>query len=255
LNLYINAADAMPGGGELTIKTSNVNHEDMKGKSYDPKPGNYVMLTVTDTGVGMDKRTMTRIFDPFFTTKEMGRGTGLGLASVYGIIKGHAGYIDVESKNDSGTTFSIYIPASNQKVQSSIDTHKIVEGTGTVLLVDDEEMVLDVGLKLLESLGYTVLSAKSGSDAVKTYEEKKEQIDMVILDLIMPQMGGGETFDRLKEISPDVRVLLSSGYSIDGQAKEILKRGCDGFIQKPFSIEELSGKISEMLDRYNKPLG
>ena len=255
LNLYVNAADAMSDGGELTIKTRNVTHEDMKGKSYDPKPGNYVMLTVTDTGVGMDKRTMERIFDPFFTTKEMGRGTGLGLASVYGIIKGHAGYIDDESNKDNGTTFIIYIPASNQKVQSNIETHKIVEGTGTVLLVDDEEMVLDVGLKVLESLGYTVLSAKSGSDAVKTYEEKKDQIDMIILDLIMPQMGGGETFDRLKKINPDVRVLLSSGYSIDGQAKEILKRGCDGFIQKPFSMEELSGKIGEMLDKHNKPVG
>jgi len=248
LNLYVNAADAMPIGGDLTLKTVNATHEDMKKKPYDPKPGNYVLLTVTDTGIGMEEKIQKRIFDPFFTTKEMGRGTGLGLASVYGIIKGHGGYIDVQSEKGRGTTFSIYLPASNQKAYKEIEKDiQITGGTGTILLVDDEEMVLDVSAKMLKNLGYTVFTARSGNEAIETYEKNKDHIDMIILDMVMPQMGGGETYDRLKEIDPDVIVLLSSGYSIDGKAKGILSRGCEGFIQKPFGMEELVGKTREIL--------
>ncbi len=248
LNLFINAGDAMPGGGNLTIRTMNVTHQEMKGRLYDPKPGKYVLLTITDTGAGMDKETMERIFDPFFTTKQMGRGTGLGLASVYGIIKGHGGYIDVDSEKGQGTTFSIYLPASKEKVEKTVETaEEIIEGSGTILFVDDEERVLDVGADVLKELGYTVLEAKSGREATETYKEHRDKIDMVILDMVMPDMGGGETYDRMKEINPNVKVLLSSGYSIDGQASEILKRGCDGFIQKPFGMKELSGRIKEIL--------
>jgi two-component system cell cycle sensor histidine kinase/response regulator CckA len=248
LNLYVNAADAMPAGGDLTLKTMNATHEDMKDKPYDPIPGNYALLSVADTGIGMEKEIQKRIFDPFFTTKEMGRGTGLGLASVYGIIKGHGGYIDVQSEKGHGTTFSIYLPASDQKAYKEIEKDiQITERTGTILLVDDEEMVLDVSAKMLKNLGYTVFRARSGNEAIETYEENKDHIDMIILDMVMPQMGGGETYDRLKEIDPDVKVLLSSGYSIDGQAKDILSRGCDGFIHKPFGMEELVSKTREIL--------
>jgi two-component system cell cycle sensor histidine kinase/response regulator CckA len=248
LNLFVNAADSMPVGGDLILKTMNATHKDMNGRLYKTKPGNYVQLTVTDTGTGMDKKTQERIFDPFFTTKEMGRGTGLGLASVYGIVKGHNGYIDVESRKGHGTTFSIYLPASYQKIHKLVEpASQPIEGTGTILLVDDEEMVLGVGVKMLENLGYTVLEAKGGREAIEVYNENKDEVDMVILDMIMPEMGGGEAYDRIKEINSSVKVLLSSGYSIDGQASEILKRGCDGFIQKPFSVKELSGRISEIL--------
>ena len=248
LNLYVNAADAMPDGGDLSLKTMNATHKDMKEKPYDPNPGNYVLLKVTDTGIGMEEEVQKRIFDPFFTTKEMGRGTGLGLASAYGIIKNHGGYLDVQSEKGHGTTFNIYLPASDQKVYAEIEKdNQITEGTGTILLVDDEEMVLDVGAKMLENLGYTVFKARSGNEAIETYEENKDHIDMVILDMVMPQMAGGEAYDRLKEINPNARVLLSSGYSIDGQAKEILRRGCAGFIQKPFGMEELGGKTREIL--------
>ena len=248
LNLFVNAADSMPVGGDLILKTMNATHKDMNGRLYKPKPGNYVQLTVTDTGTGMDKKTQKRIFDPFFTTKEMGRGTGLGLASVYGIVKGHGGYIDVESGKGHGTTFSIYLPASCKKIHKTLEPpSQPVDGAGTILLVDNEEMVLGVGVKMLENLGYTVLEAKGGSEAVEVYNENKDEVDMVILDMIMPEMGGGEAYDRMKEISPNVKVLLSSGYSIDGQASEILRRGCVGFIQKPFSVKELSGRISEVL--------
>ncbi len=248
LNLYLNAADAMRVGGDLILKTMNVTHEDIRCKLYDPKPGNYVLLTVADTGTGMDEETMGRIFVPFFTTKAMGQGTGLGLASAYGIIKGHDGYIDVASEKGHGTTFRIYLPASEKKVENTVyATEQIIEGSGTILLVDDETIVLDIGVEMLERLGYTVLKAKGGREAIEAYKQNQDKIDMVILDMSMPGMGGGETFDKITEINPNVKVLLSSGYSIDGQAKEILARGCDGFIQKPFTTNELSQSISEVL--------
>ncbi|NVM24066.1 MAG: response regulator, partial [Desulfobacterales bacterium] len=249
LNLYVNAADAMPAGGDLILKTMNVTHEDMKGKLYSPKPGNYVLSTVTDTGMGMDQDAQERIFEPFFTTKDLDRGTGLGLACVYGIVKGHAGYIDVESEKGSGTTVSIYLPATEKKAEKTVKaSEQVIAGSETILFVDDEDFVLKVGGGLLERLGYTVFKAVGGREAVEIYETKKDEIDLVVLDMIMPDMGGGEAYDRIKEFNPDVKVLLSSGYSIDSQAKEILSRGCNGFIQKPFTMKELSLKIREILD-------
>jgi len=249
-NLYVNAADAMPGGGDLILKSKNVVHQAMKGKLYDPKPGNYVVLTVADTGVGMDKETMARVFDPFFTTKEMGRGTGLGLASAYGIVKAHGGYIDVESNKGQGTTFSIYLPASGKEIEKVVkSTERLVKGTGTVLLVDDEDVILEVGRDLLEAMGYRVLIAKDGKEAIEVYEKDRDEIDLVVLDMVMPNMGGGEAYDRMKEINPHIKVLLSSGYSIDSEATDILERGCDGFIQKPFNMKGLSEAMREILDQ------
>lgn len=250
LNLYVNAVDAMTEGGNLFLKTQNVTHKDMTGKPYDPKPGNYTLLTIRDDGAGMDKETMDRIFEPFFTTKGLAEGTGLGLASAYGIIKGHGGYIDVDSEKGHGTTFSIYLPSLEEVVKNKKGLPgEIAKGKESVLLVDDEEMVLDIGEQVLEKLGYEVLSATSGIEALKLYEKNQDKIDMVLLDMVMPGMGGGETYDRMREINSHIKVLLASGYSIDGKAKEILERGCDGFIQKPFSIEELSNKIREILDK------
>lgn len=240
----------MTEGGNLFLKTQNVTHKDMTGKPYDPKPGNYTLLTIRDDGAGMDKETMDRIFEPFFTTKGLAEGTGLGLASAYGIIKGHGGYIDVDSEKGHGTTFSIYLPSLEEVVKNKKGLpDKIAKGKESVLLVDDEEMVLDIGERVLEKLGYEVLSATSGIEALKLYEKNQDKIDMVLLDMVMPGMGGGETYDRMREINSNIKVLLASGYSIDGKAKEILERGCDGFIQKPFSIEELSNKIREILDK------
>ena len=248
-NLYVNAADAMPGGGDLTLKTMNVTHEDMEGGLYSPKPGNYVLLTVTDTGIGMNQETEERIFEPFFTTKQLHRGTGLGLSCVYGMVKGHAGYIDVESERGRGTTFSIYLPATEEKVKkSSKASEPVIMGSGTILFVDDEKLILKVGGALLERLGYTVFKAADGREALEIYETKKDEVDLVVLDMIMPHMGGGETYDRIKEFNPNVKVLLSSGYSIDSQARQILSRGCNGFIQKPFTMRELSVTLKEILD-------
>jgi PAS domain S-box-containing protein len=251
MNLYVNAVDAMPGGGDLFLKTMNVTHKQMSDRPYKPSPGNYVLLTVRDTGMGMDKKTQDRVFDPFFTTKDIGKGTGLGLASVYGIIKAHGGYIDVKSKKGHGATFSIYLPASHKKglIEEKQLPEKILKGKETILLVDDEDMIIDIGQEVLKALGYSVLIATGGKEAVELYKKTWDKIDMVLLDMVMPDMGGGETYDRMREINPDIKVLLLSGYSIDGQAKEILDRGCDGFIQKPFNMRQLSQMIRDVLDK------
>ena len=250
LNLYVNAADAMPAGGDLFLRTMNVNHKDMSVKPYERKPGNYVFLTVRDTGLGMDEKTMDRIFDPFFTTKGLARGTGLGLASTYGIIKGHGGYIDVHSEEGKGTIFEICLPASEEEIPEEKEiSGELLMGKETVLLVDDEELVLDAGEQMLRKLGYEVLLAGSGQEALELYKKDQDKIDMVLLDVVMPGMGGGETYDRIKEINPGIKVLLSSGHSIGGQATEILERGCDGFIQKPFDLEQLSQRIREVLNK------
>jgi two-component system cell cycle sensor histidine kinase/response regulator CckA len=250
LNLCVNAWQAMPGGGDLYLQSENVSLDENHVKPLGIEPGRYVRLCITDTGAGMDEATKQRIFDPFFTTKEMGRGTGLGLASVYGIVKNHGGIIDVNSQKGEGSTFTIYIPVSDKEiVEEKGVSGETLKGTETVLLVDDEDRIVDIGKKILKLMGYKVLVARNGKEAVELYKKDQARIDIVILDMIMPEMGGGEAYDRLKEINPHVRVLLSSGYSIDGEASEILERGCNGFAQKPFSMKELSRRIREILDK------
>ena len=250
MNLYVNAWQAMPGGGDLFVQTENISLDEDYIKPFSIEPGRYVKISITDTGVGMDKATREKIFEPFFTTKEMGRGTGLGLASAYGIIKNHSGFINVYSEKGEGTTFNIYLPASEKEI---IEEKKLPEdllrGSETVLLVDDEDMIIDVGEQLLEKMGYTVLIARSGKEAIGIYKKNKDKIDIVLLDMIMPDMSGSDTFDSLKKINPGIKVLLSSGYSINGQATEILERGCDGFIHKPFNMKQLSRKLREILDK------
>ncbi len=249
VNLMVNAGQAMPEGGSIEITTSQVLVEADDAGYYGIQPGNYVQLTLADTGKGIEKDTMKKIFDPFFTTKAIGHGTGLGLAMVYGIIRNHSGAISVNSELNQGTLFTILLPATDKKVSTVTVTHPTVEqGCETILLVDDEQMIIDVCLAILTMLGYNVLTATSGKEAIKIYTENQDRIDLLIIDMIMPRMGGGELFDRLKRINPAVNVLLSSGYSIEGQAHEILKRGCKGFIQKPFNISLLSDKIQKILN-------
>jgi PAS domain S-box-containing protein len=250
LNLYVNAFHAMPAGGSLLLATENVSFGNSSERPFNLPLGNYVKLSVTDTGVGMDEKTQQRIFEPFFTTRAMGRGTGLGLASVYGIIKNHKGIIEVISKIGAGTTFIIYLPAAEREVKN-IETasDSIFKGIESVLLVDDEDQILDVERDILSSLGYTVLVATNGKQAIKLYETNHDKIDIVLLDMIMPGMGGGEIYDALRKIKSDVKVLLCSGYSEGGQAAEILQRGCAGFIQKPFNVSELSEKLREIIDK------
>ncbi|MEI7636909.1 MAG: PAS domain S-box protein [Syntrophus sp. (in: bacteria)] len=249
LNLFVNAWQAMPGGGDLFLETDNVHLDAAYVASYEIRPGPYVKISVTDTGVGMNEKTRQRIFDPFFTTRKMGRGTGLGLATVYGIVKGHGGMVIVDSEPGHGTTFTIYLPASDKEVEKEkMATGTIVRGSETILIADDEKMVLEVSKAMLESMGYRVYAAGSGQEAIDVYKEKRNEIDLVILDMIMPGISGSESFNRLREINPGIKVLLSSGYSIEGQAKEIMDRGCNGFLQKPFKMDNLSQKVREMLD-------
>jgi len=248
LNLYVNAWQAMPGGGDLTVKTENILIDEKYVAHFEVTSGKYVKISVSDTGVGMDETTRQRIFEPFFTTRDMGRGTGLGLASVYGIIKNHEGFINVYSELGEGTTFTVYLPASGQAVAKEKKAYdRLVEGHGTILLVDDEKMIIGVGKQIIKRLGYDVLTAGGGKEAIEIYKENRDKIDLVILDMIMPVMGGGETFEKLKEIDSNVRVLLSSGYSLTSEASEIIAKGCAGFIQKPFYMKELSQKIAEIL--------
>jgi len=250
LNLYVNAWQAMPAGGDLSLKTENVTLDEDEVKPFSVEPGRYVKISVADTGIGMDKATQERIFDPFFTTKEMGRGTGLGLASVYGIIKNHSGFINVNSDKGHGTTFDIYLPASEKKpVEEKERAGDILKGSETVLLVDDELLIIEIAKALMGRLGYQVLTASSGQEAIEIYDKNKERIDIVILDMIMPDLGGGEVYDALRQMDSTVKVLLSSGYSIDGQAQDILDRGCNSFIQKPFKLDHLSQKLRDILDR------
>ncbi len=247
LNLFVNASEAMPSGGDLYLSSYVTTHEALRGKSYEPTPGTYVCLEIRDTGIGMDEETRERIFEPFFTTKGLSGGTGLGLASVYGTIKAHGGYIEVISTVGAGATFSIYLPATREEVDPTLETGKIMLGKGTILVVDDDEAVLEACASILEYLKYTPLRAPTGGDAVELYRERVGEIDLVILDMILPDMGGGDVFDAIKEIDPGATVLLASGYSLEGQAERIIKRGCDDFIQKPFTIEQLSQKIRELI--------
>ena len=233
-NLIINANDAMPDGGELIFKTEN--------------SGDDVCISITDTGIGMTKKVKDRIFEPFFTTKDEGKGTGLGLATVYGIVKNHGGNINVYSEPGEGTTFTITFPVSEKEIVEVEKEDKIQKGDATVLVVDDEEPVRISLNFLLNSLGYNVLLAKDGKEAVKIFKQKKDEIDLVLLDMIMPEMTGRETNIKLRTINPGVKVLLSSGYSQEGTATEILNEGALGFIQKPFTEQELSTAISEALN-------
>ncbi len=249
LNLFVNAWQAMSGGGDLYIQTENVILDENYTIPFGVEPGKFVKISVTDNGIGMDEATLQRIFEPFFTTKEISRGVGLGLASAYGIIKNHDGFISVFSERDKGTTLNIYLPASEKEVvkeKKPVDV--MLKGTGTVLIVDDEKMIVDAIKQMIQKLGYDVIIAYGGVEAIERFMENKDNINIVILDMIMPDKSGGQTFDKLKEIKPDIKVLLSSGYSINGEAADILNRGCNGFIQKPFNVKELSKKIREIID-------
>jgi two-component system, cell cycle sensor histidine kinase and response regulator CckA len=253
LNLFINASQAMPGGGDLDLQTENIFFSETDEKPVGVTTGRYVRISVTDNGVGMDSKILERIFEPFFTTKQKGTGTGLGLASAYGIIKNHGGSIHAFSEPGKGTTFHIYLPATDHQPDVSEEKKdEVFTGGETILVVDDEPINIAVMQEMLEMLNYRVLLAGSGQEAVAVYTVKQKEIDIVILDMVMPGISGGRTFDLLREINPDVGVILASGYSAEGEARKIINRGCWGFIQKPFKLQEFSKKIREVLDNHYK---
>lgn len=246
-NLFLNAHHAMPQGGHLSIKTSAVEKKASSTRPFDRAPGSYVKITITDTGVGMDAQTCRKIFDPFFTTQELGQSTGMGLASVYGIIDNHNGFIEVQSQLGKGTRFDIYLPMIDAEVQTpEKKERKLRHGTETVMLVDDEPQIRQVASRMLEYLGYKVKLANSGEDAIRLYDPAR--IDLVLLDMTMPDMNGGQTFDQLRILNSAIKVVLASGYSLKGRAEEIVKRGCIGFIQKPYSMSKLSDILRTIFD-------
>ncbi|MBU2488480.1 MAG: response regulator [Proteobacteria bacterium] len=248
-NLYINASDAMPDGGRITVTTENATREDLMGRNL-PKPGPHVMLSVADTGMGIDPETIAHIFEPFFTTKAAGKGTGLGLASVYGIVKTHGGHIDAVSDGGQGAVFRVYLPAGQGAgAETDAATHSPVRGTGTILLVDDEESVRLVGEEMLTRLGYVVHPAAGGREALEIFRRFKDRIDGVILDLVMPEMGGSQVFEALRQESPGIRILLSSGFDEDERAAPLLMCGGAGFIQKPFTLDRLSEMLTSILNQ------
>jgi len=247
-NIIINAKHAMPKGGMLTIKTENVYVcKNYNRNKVDMVPGNYAKISIKDNGCGMPQKIIDQIFEPFFTTKSEGKGTGLGLSMVYGIIKNHNGYIDVKSTLGKGSTFSVFFPESKHKIKTEIPESKIKNGNETILVVDDEDNVRDLMKTHLEYLGYTVFLACDGKEAIVKYKKNVTKIDMVLLDIIMPNMDGLETMKKLKKINPKVKVLIMSGYSKSGKTSENLKKDSLGFLQKPFTLQKLSKLVNDSL--------
>ena len=249
MNLAINAVDAMPQGGVLSVETAVVGMENGAANNGYPTNSGYIKLSVSDTGAGIDTVTQRKIFDPFFTTKDMGKGTGLGLYIVHSIINNHGGYINLYSEPLKGTQFNIYLPVSTDELTEEKPDTQSVTGAETILVIDDEADVRELCVDMLEPLGYTVLKAGNGNAGINMFREKKEEVSVIILDMIMPKMGGSEVFQALKTIDPRVKILLCSGYSQSGFAgiDELLKRGAGGFIQKPFSRQTLALAIRKIL--------
>ncbi|MGO9122766.1 MAG: PAS domain S-box protein [Desulfomonilaceae bacterium] len=252
MNLAVNARDAMPDVGKLTLKTSIVTLDQEYCRLHvEASPGEYVVLEVSDTGYGMDKQTVEHIFEPFFTTKEMGRGTGLGLAMVYGIVKQHNGHMTVYSEVGQGTTFQVYLPAIPGEEETGVETQEEVPAFGaeTVLLVDDEEFVRELGARILTKHGYTVLQAVNGREGLDLFKKERSRISLVILDLIMPEMGGTECLKELLKIDPRVNVLVASGYSADASVKQTIQMGARSFVTTPFRVKQLLRDVRQVLDR------
>jgi signal transduction histidine kinase/CheY-like chemotaxis protein len=247
INLFVNASQAMPQGGNLTVETGNQLLNRRDAERHSAEPGKYVRIRVRDDGCGMDPATREKIFEPFFTTKERGVGTGLGLASAYGIVRRHGGFITVESETGRGTTFEIYLPACEEIHRAEEEkSRQVRSGSGTILLVDDDEVVLDANLAMLEKLGYRVLAASGGEQALEMYDADGDQIDLVILDIVMPHVDGREVFRRITEIDPHQKILFSTGCAIQKELPELNQRACLGIIRKPYSMHELFEKIQEL---------
>ncbi|PYQ14683.1 MAG: hypothetical protein DMH00_01210 [Acidobacteria bacterium] len=251
LNLAVNAADSMVEGGELAFRTEVVElTEDQRRRQDGTRSGPFVLLSVSDTGSGIPPEVLPRIFEPFFTTKECGKGTGMGLAMVYGIVQNHGGFIEIDTTVGRGTVFRLYFPLqrSEDRPEGAWSAEgDVMPGNGTILVVDDEEAVRCVATAFLEEMGYRVLTARDGAEAVEIYRSSLKSIDLVIIDMVMPKLGGRECFRALKEINPRLRAILSTGYDFNTVAQEILDEGMRGFIQKPYQLRQLSEVVAAAL--------
>ncbi len=247
LNLGLNARDAMPNGGTLLLRASRCRVDPDRARAFADavSPGDYLCVRVSDDGVGMDESTRAHMFEPFFTTKAPGKGTGMGLASVYGTVRSHGGAISVTSAPGAGATFEILLPATRSKhvAKTRLRQTEAAAQSLKILVVDDEPVIRRVLGRLLEALGHASVTSVDGADALQKYREIGEQIDLVILDMVMPNKGGHETFFALREMNPDVRVLISSGFTVEGGAQALLNQGAAGFLQKPFALERLAEAI------------
>jgi PAS domain S-box-containing protein len=252
MNLGVNARDAMPDGGALTIETANVElGQEYCNAHLEAKPGRYVLLTVSDTGHGIDRETLSHIFEPFFTTKSVGKGTGLGLATVYGIVKEHDGLIVCYSEPGQGTTFKLYFHAiqTDENVETLESETDIPHGTETILLVDDDEVVRDLAATVLENFGYQVITAGNGKEALDIFMSQSGKIALVILDLIMPEMDGRQCLNEVLRIDPKTKVIIASGHSVNGNAEEIFLSRAKAFVEKPYDIKDLLKNVRNVLDK------
>jgi nitrogen-specific signal transduction histidine kinase/ActR/RegA family two-component response regulator len=250
MNLAVNAMDAMPEGGKIIFETERATLEEEFCRTHlGARPGEYVLLTISDTGHGMNKETLEHVFEPFYTTKEVGKGTGLGLAMVYGIIKTHEGYILCYSEADTGTTFKIYLPALVQSGHwREAGEDQLKGGDETILLVDDEQYIRELGVELLTDVGYEVLTATDGENALELYRKEQKRIDLVILDLVIPGMGGKKCYEEILKIDPQAKILIVSGYSVNGPGQEAMEAGAKGFVGKPFDVSNMLTTIRNILD-------
>ncbi len=251
VNLCINARDAMPDNGCLAIETRNVHVAESSGKHMDVETGDYVLLTVSDTGHGMDEHTLKQIYEPFFTTKEIGKGTGLGLSMVYGIVKNHDGYITCHSEVGRGTTFNIYFPAlkgEHTMQLAEIAGNEVQAGKWTILLVDDEEPILTVGSIILAEFGYRTLTADSGEKALDIIRKSGSTVDLVILDLNMPGMGGLRCFHELRTLQPRLKVIVATGYMTDEDIRDSLETGVSSVLPKPYRLEDMLKQVKTVLE-------
>ncbi len=251
LNMGINSSHAMPDGGTLSFTTWNIYLDEhyCHLSPFNLLPGNYVDIEIKDTGIGISSKNLLKIFDPFFTTKDQGKGTGLGLSTVYGLVNELNGAITVKSEEKAGTEFHLYIPISETDISKVEDTGDVIKGEGCILIIDDESFVREICKDIIESLGYTAFTAINGKDGVDQYYHKHELIDLVILDMIMPEMNGKETYYQLKKINRDVKIIISSGYFLENDILELKENGLVGVIEKPYKIEEISRVIKNTLSR------
>ncbi|HLX11549.1 MAG TPA: PAS domain S-box protein, partial [Bacteroidota bacterium] len=252
LNLCVNARDAMPKGGSLTIATHVCSADDIKGRFHKAEQGKYVCISVTDTGIGLSEEELNRIFEPFYTTKELGKGTGLGLAVVYGIVQRHHGYMDVQSQSGKGSTFSLYFPVASSSRSADLQeisvSDDVVGGKETILLVEDEELLLHFLKYILEMKGYTTMLARDGEEAVEVFEANQDKIDLVLTDIGLPKRSGWEAFQMMKEIRPSIKVILASGYLDIDRKAAMHDSGASDFIQKPYIPNDLLHRLRKVLD-------
>jgi len=256
VNLLINASQAMPEQGEIFIKTQNIYIEKNHEYPFEVQSGKYIKVTIKDTGIGMDDEIQRKIFDPFFSTKTTHdqKGRGLGLSTVYGIVKNHDGFILVESNKGNGASFHICLPASDnvevqEIIENSHDIKQMQRGSETILLVDDEQEIVNIGKNFLEKLGYKPLVAKNGVEAIEIFKIYKDEISLIVLDLIMPEMSGTQAFAEIRKIRENAKILISTGYAVDDKIEGLLNKGCQGFIRKPFSLHEFSYAVRKVLDQ------